>query len=160
MVSCSNTSLDAPHKTAIALALRASLPDSPRRRWPGAVARVMWNMRKRHFSHSCKTAAARMAVKGGRSLPVQRRLPRVSAPGRPFPPRSFAFNTLTPQQPKVTPAGTANRPFSPLVACFQHVYARKHVNASVCAPRRVHRIGAAHVNAQLPNGIPAATRWG
>jgi hypothetical protein len=24
----------------------------------------MWNMRKRHFSHSCKTAAARMAVKG------------------------------------------------------------------------------------------------
>jgi hypothetical protein len=24
----------------------------------------MWNMRKIHFSHSCKTAAARMAVKG------------------------------------------------------------------------------------------------
>ncbi len=39
---------------------------------PPAVALVMWNMRKRHFSHSCKTAAARMAVKGGRSLPVHR----------------------------------------------------------------------------------------
>jgi hypothetical protein len=24
----------------------------------------MWNMRKRHFSHNWKTAAARMAVKG------------------------------------------------------------------------------------------------
>jgi hypothetical protein len=32
----------------------------------------MWNMRKMHFSHSWKTAAARMAVKGGRSLPVHR----------------------------------------------------------------------------------------
>jgi len=29
-----------------------------------AVALVMWNMRKRHFSHSCKTAAAEAAVKG------------------------------------------------------------------------------------------------
>jgi hypothetical protein len=32
-----------------------------------ALGLVMWNMRKIHFSHSCKTAVARMAVKGGRS---------------------------------------------------------------------------------------------
>jgi len=34
--------------------------------------------------------------------------PQVSAKTRPF-----VFNTLTPQQPKVTPAGTANRQFPP-----------------------------------------------
>jgi hypothetical protein len=33
-------------------------------------APVMWNMRKIHFSHRCKTAAARTAVKGARYLPV------------------------------------------------------------------------------------------
>ena len=38
--------------------------NSPRRRWPAAVALVMWNMKRRHSFHSCKTAAARMAVKG------------------------------------------------------------------------------------------------
>ena len=38
-----------------------------------AVALVMWNMRKSHFSHSCKTAAARTAVKGARSLPAAQR---------------------------------------------------------------------------------------
>jgi len=36
-----------------------------------------------------------------------------AAPGSPFLPRSFAFNTLTPQQPKVTPAVTSNHAFSP-----------------------------------------------
>ena len=40
--------------------------------WIAAVGRVMWNMRKIHFSHSCKTAAARTAVKGARSLCVHR----------------------------------------------------------------------------------------
>ena len=38
---------------------------------------------------------------------------RVSAPGRPFQPRPFDLNTLTPQQPKVTPAATASRTSSP-----------------------------------------------
>jgi hypothetical protein len=28
---------------------------------------AMWNMRKRHFSHSCKTAAAKPSVKAARS---------------------------------------------------------------------------------------------
>jgi len=45
---------------------------SPRRRWPGALALVMGNMRKRHFSHCWKTPAARTAVKGARSVCVHR----------------------------------------------------------------------------------------
>jgi len=52
---------------------------SPCPRLPGtmlprqaAVVPVMWNMRKRHFSHSCKTPSARTAVKGARSLCVHR----------------------------------------------------------------------------------------
>ena len=65
---------------------------SPRCRWPGAVALVMWNMRKIHFSHSWKTPAAEAAVKADRREPRQRsersgeplrtterRVPRVSA---------------------------------------------------------------------------------
>ena len=48
----------------------AAWPRHKRRRGP--VGRVMWNMRKIHFSHSCKTAAARTAVKGARSLRVHR----------------------------------------------------------------------------------------
>jgi hypothetical protein len=39
---------------------------------PAAVALVMWNMRKTHFSHSWLSAAARMAVKGARTLRVHR----------------------------------------------------------------------------------------
>jgi hypothetical protein len=54
--------------------------------------------------------------------------------------------------------GPHDRATRPL--CFQHVYARKHGNASVCAPRHVHRIGAAHVNAAATAGYFAATRWG
>ena len=38
---------------------------------------------------------------------------RRTPPPNPAKTRPFVFNTLTPQQPKVTPAGTANRPFSP-----------------------------------------------
>jgi hypothetical protein len=37
----------------------------------------------------------------------------VSRAGMHFQPRSFDFNTLTPQQPTVTPAATLNSPFSP-----------------------------------------------
>jgi len=64
---------------ATAPALHASLPDLNRAAGSGAariaavlgpVAPVVWNTRKRHFSHSWLTAAARTAVKGGRSLPV------------------------------------------------------------------------------------------
>jgi hypothetical protein len=44
----------------------AAGPDADRR-LDGPVGRVVWNTRKIHFSRSCKTAAARIAVKGGRS---------------------------------------------------------------------------------------------
>jgi len=78
-----------------------------------AVDPLMWNMRKIHFSHSCKTAAARMAVKGARTLRVHRSEAETldghrsggyarSAPAMPVQPRSFAFNRFTPQQPRVT----------------------------------------------------------
>ena len=53
----------------------------------------------------------------------------MSAPGCPFPPRSFAFNTLTPQQPWVTAPVTAHRPFRPELTHSTCVDARKHVNA-------------------------------
>ncbi len=122
MVSGHNMPLRVPHKSATASALRRCAlrcRTSPRRRWLGAVALVMWNMRKRHFSHSCKTAAAHA---------------HVSALGCRFQHRSFGFNTLTPQQPKVTLPVTANRAFSPLAACFQHVYLRKPVNVPFFAP--------------------------
>ena len=61
---------------------------------------------------------------------------RGSAPGRPFLLRSFVFNTFTPQQPKVTPAVTAHRPFRLEPPHSTRVDARKHVNASVCAVAR------------------------
>jgi len=60
------------------------------------VGRVVWNTRKIHFSRSCKTAAARMAVKGAplfSAFIAAKRRPltataakatRVSAPGRRF----------------------------------------------------------------------------
>jgi hypothetical protein len=38
---------------------------------------------------------------------------RAKRAGKPIQSRSFDFNTLTSQQPTVTPAETANRPFSP-----------------------------------------------
>ena len=69
----SNSSPDAPRTPATAPALRAALTGPVATAGPaaariaavaGAVAPVMWNMRKIHFSHSCKTAAARTAVKG------------------------------------------------------------------------------------------------
>ena len=80
---------------------------SPRRRWPGAVALVMWNMRKRHFSHSCKTAAARMAVKGGRSLPVHR----------------SEAQTLDGHRSGGYARERAGTPVSASILCFQHVNA-------------------------------------
>lgn len=104
----------------------------------------MWNMRKIHFSHNWKTAAARTAVKGGRS-PARREagLPldghrsggyaARAAPGCPFPPRRFLFNTFTPQQPPRLHRTTIAGPPFPLVADFTQVYPEKPVNASVYA---------------------------
>ena len=57
----------------------------------------------------------------------------MSAPGRRFQPRSFAFNRFTPQQPLVTAPVTARTPLCPELAHSTRVDARKHVNASVCA---------------------------
>ena len=48
----------------------------------GAVALVMWNMRKRHFSHSCKPAAAEPSVKAARSLRAAERSERSGEPLR------------------------------------------------------------------------------
>jgi hypothetical protein len=62
-----------PRTPATAPALHASLPDlNCAAARIAAVVSVMWNMRKRHFSHSWLTAAARMAVKGARTLRVHR----------------------------------------------------------------------------------------
>jgi hypothetical protein len=94
---------------------------SPRRRWPGAVALVMWNMRKRHFSHCCKTAAARIAVKGAplssAFIEAKRRpltataaeATRVSAPGCPFsldPLLSTRLQESAPQRARRLPTST------------------------------------------------------
>jgi hypothetical protein len=56
---------------------------SPRRRWPRAVALVMWNMKRRHSFHSCKTAAAEAAVKADRREPRSGRSVAESLYGRP-----------------------------------------------------------------------------
>ena len=60
----------------------------------------------------------------------------MSAPATPFPPRPCIFNTFTPQQPRVTAAGTANTSFDIELADSTRVDARKHVNPSVYAVAR------------------------
>jgi hypothetical protein len=84
----------------------------------------------------------------------------VSAPGGRFPPRSFAFNTLTPQQPEVTPAGTANRLFHPYPLDSTRVDACKHVNALFCAIDGCIALALLALTAELPQGNSAATRAG
>ena len=91
---------------ATATALHASLPDLTRRRWPGAVGLVMWNMRKIHFSHCCKTAAARMAVKGA---PLSSAF--IGAKRRP----------LTATAAEATARERAGMPVPPPIFSFQHV---------------------------------------
>jgi len=67
----------------------------------------MWNMRRRHSFHSCKTAAAEASVKGapffGAFIEAKRRPFTATAAeaiarqrdGMPIPPRSCVFYTLT-----------------------------------------------------------------
>jgi len=85
------------------------------------VALVMWNMRKRHFLIAEKhpqrgrqsRAHALCAFIGAKRRPLTATAAEGtrggSRTGRPIPLRPFAFNTFTPQQPKVTPAGTESR---------------------------------------------------
>lgn len=62
----------------------------------------------------------------------------------------FAFNTFTPEQPRVTAPVTANTPFDIELADSTHVDARKHVNTSVCA--------VARCMAQIPFTFPQSYR--
>jgi hypothetical protein len=68
----------------------------------------MWNMRKRHFSHNCKTAAARTAVKGA---PLSSAF--IEAKRRP----------LTATAAEATARERAGRPILASILCFQHVNA-------------------------------------
>jgi hypothetical protein len=126
-----------------------------------AVVRVMWNMRKRLFSHSCKTAAARMAVKGGRSLPVHRSEAQTldghrsggyarerarDADSAPI----LSFQHVYVAATLVTPAVTAHRPFRPEPTHSTRVDARKHVNASVYAVARCIRLALLTLTAEEP----------
>jgi hypothetical protein len=81
----------------------------------------MWNMRKRHFSHSCKTAAARMAVKGA---PLSSAF--IEAKRRP----------LTATAAKATARERAGMPIPASILCFQQVYAAATL---VTAPVTAHR---------------------
>jgi len=57
---------DARHRPGAACFIAAALAARIAATVVGPVALVMWNMRKIHFSHNWKTAAARTAVKGDR----------------------------------------------------------------------------------------------
>ena len=101
--------------SATTLALRAS-PPYPYSRWLrpeppkiGAVALVMWNMRRRHSSHSCQPAAAEPSVKAVRSDAAQRsersgeplrtaerRLHARERAGMPVPASRFVLSTGSP----------------------------------------------------------------
>ncbi|HLH08002.1 MAG TPA: hypothetical protein VKW78_12260 [Terriglobales bacterium] len=133
--------------------LRASLPDlncaaARIAAVVGPVALVMWNMRKIHFSHSCKTAAARTAVKGaplsGAFIGAKRRpltataaeATRRQRAGTPVPAPILCFQQVYAAATLVTPAETAHPPILFLAADSIHVDARKHVNASVYAVAR------------------------
>ena len=70
------------------------------------VALVMWNMRKRHFSHSCKTAAAQPSVKADRREPRSGRSAAESLYGR----RSGGYR-----------ASARRDAISALILLFQHV---------------------------------------
>ena len=105
----------------------------------------MWNMRKRHFSHSCKTAAAQPSVKAVRSTPRSGRSAAESLYGRrsggyareragtPVSASILCFQHVDAAATLVTAPVTANRTFPPELAHSTRVDARKHVNASVCA---------------------------
>ena len=73
----------------------------------GAVALVMWNMRRRHSSHSCQPAAAEPSVKADRREPRSGRSEAESLYGR----RSGGYT-------RVSAPGCR---FRPLALCFQQV---------------------------------------
>ena len=90
----------------------------------GAVALVMWNMRRRHSSHSCQPAAAEPSVKAVRSTPRSGRseaeslygrrsggYTHVSAPGCRFHFSLCAFKKFPEGKPQVTPPVTVSNPF-------------------------------------------------
>jgi hypothetical protein len=98
-----------------------------------AASRLVENSRSEDGGQGRAFSARREAglpLDGHRSGGYTRRKPRRDAA---FPPRSFAFNTFTPQQPRVTAPVTANTPFDIELADSTHVDARKHGNASVYA---------------------------
>ena len=125
---------------------RAS-PPYPYSRWLrseqpkiGAVALVMWNMRRRHSSHSCQPAAAEPSVKAVRSTPRSGRseaeslygrrsggYTRVSAPGCWFRPLALCFQ----QVPRVAATGysRSNReqPISRATSAFLAGYRRSNL---------------------------------
>jgi hypothetical protein len=85
----------------------AGLPREPLK--VGAVAVVMWNMRRRHSSHSCQPAAAEPSVKADQREPRQRskrsgeplrttkrRLNARKRAGMPVPPSRFVLSTGSP----------------------------------------------------------------
>ena len=130
---------------------------SPRRRWPGAVALVMGNMRKRHFSHSWKTPAARIAVKGAplssAFIEAKRRpltataaeATRVSAPGCPFsldPLLSTRLQESAPQRARRLPTST-------------RVFVCKRDPAKLMIFKMF-----THVNPRAPQGALQLPRWG
>jgi hypothetical protein len=102
----------------------------------------MWNMRKRHFSHSCKTAAARMAVKGAplssafieaKRRPLTATAAEATARERAGTP-ILCFQHVNAAAAHGYSPGNREQDLFPLAACFQHVYLRKPVNALFFAP--------------------------
>ncbi len=106
----------------------------------GAVALVMWNMRRRHSSHSCQPAAAEPSVKADQREPRSGRseaeslygrrsggYTRVSAPGCWFRPLALCFQ----QVPRVAATGysRSNReqPISRATSAFLAGYRRSNL---------------------------------
>lgn len=114
------------------------LPQEPTK--IGAVALVMWNMRRRHSSHSCQPAAAEPSVKADQREPRSGRseaeslygrrsggYTRVSAPGCLFRPLALCFQ----QVPRVAATGysRSNReqPISRATSAFLAGYRRSNL---------------------------------
>jgi hypothetical protein len=115
-----------------------------------AASRLVENSRSEDGGQGRAFSARREAglpLDGHRSGGYTRRKPRRDAA---FPPRSFAFNTFTPQQPRVTEPVTANTPFDIEPADSIRVDACKHGNACVYA--------VAHCMALIPFAFPQSYR--
>ena len=139
--------------SATTLALRASPPYSDSR-WAaseppkiGAVALVMWNMRRRHSSHSCQPAAAEPSVKAVRSTPRSGRSEAESLYGR----RSEGYT-------RVSAPGCR---FQPLAVCFQEVplaeaagYSRSNRQQRILSSTVALSTGSRRRNLQQPRSNP------